>query len=201
MSAALTQQRSPLTAIASQRQWLSKQVSQDSVITAALDSNKPLQRKQQFSVAATLTESAAAEDTEEELQQLVRKQAAELAHLREVVKRQGAELDELKAVTTGVMRQPDSAADAADAAEFARFKGMLQNLQQVVQASVAEGNDEASQSIKKSDAFKQAGAMLRGWIERFEQSAAPLAPPKPPPPPVVEARVLSALPPAPMDRI
>ena len=67
-----------------------------------------------------------------------------------------------------------SAAEDAEAAEFSRFKVMLQELQQAVQASQAGAEGQAEpQSIKNSAAFKQAGAMLRGWIERFENSSQP----------------------------
>lgn len=64
-----------------------------------------------------------------------------------------------------------AAEEDAEAAEFARFKQMLQELQLAVQAAQSGGNGDGSpQAIKSSAAFKQAGAMLRGWIEQFESS-------------------------------
>ena len=61
-------------------------------------------------------------------------------------------------------------AQDVDAAEFARFKGMLQRLQQAVRESRQSGyGDVHPQQLKNTEAFQQAGSLLRDWIERFDE--------------------------------
>lgn len=56
-----------------------------------------------------------------------------------------------------------AAKEDAEAVEFTKFKAMLQELQQA-----AQDQAEDAPSIKSSSAFNRAGAMLRSWIEQFD---------------------------------
>jgi len=99
-------------------------------------------------------------------------------------------MDQLSVLNTGLSGLTGSLdsiaqiaeAEDAEVREFSRFKLMLQELQQAVQAShrdIQAGGGVAVApplSIKDSAAFKQAGGMLRGWIEQFEQSNSTEAP-------------------------
>ena len=95
------------------------------------------------------------------------------------------QLGQLDLALADISGSLDSVAVAASAEdkelrEFYSFKGMLHELQVAVRDSRAasrragSGELEAEGtplSIKNSDAFKKAGAVLRGWIDRFDEDA------------------------------
>jgi len=221
--------RIALSPITSQREWLNKAVSQDSGLEDDVGCRTRANPKQvsvvakliqksetrQHRVHSAPTEAARIREElklhdEDAMQQLCLEQAQELRAMRRAAEEAAEETARLREEIEQLKSAPSSPTspmsptveEAAEAAEFAQFKGMLRNLQQAMHAKQTEGG-EMDMAIRKSAAFKQAGAMLRGWIERLAEQEPPAA--SAPPlklqatvtPPV--ARVLSVRPPAPVE--